>query len=344
MLDAFPARRGHLHHDHLGYRQSVFRQQLPERLEPLLDALGVIQPVDAEDHRLGVAEFGPDLFGPGADQRAGRERLDLGDVDRDRERGGVHDPAVLVHSGAARPQAQQVPGQPEEVLRGQRALEADQVGAEQPAQDLRPARQLHEQFDRRERDVQEEADAQVRADRAEHRRHQLQLVVLHPDGGLLAGLLGGRLGEPLVDPPVRLPPAALVDRRLDRVVVQRPQAGVGEALVVPLHVVRGQRDRVQRHPVQLERLGRRLAGFRRATGPADPGAVLRGEYRVQRGHQTARTASPGAPLTDGHLVDGQPVRDHDEGTAGHRISLLDPPERLTLRRFPATGSPALARR
>jgi hypothetical protein len=54
-----------------------------------------------------------------------------------------------------------VSGEPDEVLRGQPLLEADQVGAEQAAQDLRTQRHLHEQLDRRERDVQEEADLEV---------------------------------------------------------------------------------------------------------------------------------------------------------------------------------------
>ena len=78
-------------------------------------------------------------------------------------------------------QPEQVPGEPDEVLRRELLLEADQVGAEQAAQDLRPQRHLHEQLDRRERNVQEEADPQVRAQRPQHRRHQLELVVLHPD-------------------------------------------------------------------------------------------------------------------------------------------------------------------
>ena len=113
---------------------------------------------------------------------------------------GAHLAAVDLDDVAARPQAQQVAGQPQEVLRAQRALEADQVRAEQPAEDLDAARQLHEQLDRRERDVQEEADPQVRTLCAQHRRHELQLVVLHPHGGAAVGDRGGRVGEPLVDP------------------------------------------------------------------------------------------------------------------------------------------------
>ena len=59
--------------------------------------------------------------------------------------------------------------QPDEVLGAAGHLEADQVGAEQPFEDLAPPRQLLEQLGRRERDVQEEADAQVGAQLAQHR-------------------------------------------------------------------------------------------------------------------------------------------------------------------------------
>ena len=41
---------------------------------------------------------------------------------------------------------------------------------------------LHEQFDRRERDVQEETDGEVRSQGSQHLRDQLQLVVLDPYG------------------------------------------------------------------------------------------------------------------------------------------------------------------
>ena len=110
-------------------------------------------------------------------------------------------------------------------------LEADDVRAEQALEDLAAPRQLLEQLGRRERDVQEEADAQVGPQLAEHLRDQLQLVVLHPDRGALGGHLGGLGGEPLVDPDVGVPPLAVEGRLGDHVVVERPERAVGEALV-----------------------------------------------------------------------------------------------------------------
>ena len=51
--------------------------------------------------------------------------------------------------------------QPDEVLGAAGQLEADQVGPEQALEDLPAPGQLLEQLGRRERDVQEEADAEV---------------------------------------------------------------------------------------------------------------------------------------------------------------------------------------
>ncbi len=87
-------------------------------------------------------------------------------------------------------------------------VEADQIGAEQALDDLGAPRHLHEQLDRRERDVQEEPDGQVGAQHAQHLRHQLQLVVLDPHGGPGRGRPRGGLGEPPVHLDVAVPPLA----------------------------------------------------------------------------------------------------------------------------------------
>ena len=96
--------------------------------------------------------------------------------------------------------------------------------------------------------------------------HQLQLVVVHPDDRVLGGHGCGPLGEPLVDLHVGVPPGPVVLRLLDDVVVQRPQRGVGHALVVAVDLVLGQRHRDQRHAAGLEGL-RGLAGRARPARP-----------------------------------------------------------------------------
>ena len=69
--------------------------------------------------------------------------------------------AVVLDGSAGGGGAGQRLGQPDEVAGTAGQLETDQVGAQQPVDDLGAPRQPHEQFDRRERDVQEEADPDI---------------------------------------------------------------------------------------------------------------------------------------------------------------------------------------
>ncbi len=141
------------------------------------------------------------------------------------------EPRPHPHRGARGVRAREPARQDEEVLRASGQVKTDQVGAEQAVDDLRPPRHLHEQLDRGgKRDVQEEPDGQVGgAQHAQHLGHQLQLVVLHPDGGAFGGGARGRVGETPVDLDVAVPPLPVVDRFDDHVVVERPQRGVREA-------------------------------------------------------------------------------------------------------------------
>ena len=139
--------------------------------------------------------------------------------------------------------ADPLPHQPDEVGSGLGELEADQVGAEQSFEDLPPPGQLLEELGRRERDVEVEADPEVRPEVAEHLGDQLELVVVHPHGALLGGELGGLLGEAPVDLDVLVPPLAVELRLGDDVVVERPQGRVGEPLVVALDLVLAHRHR-----------------------------------------------------------------------------------------------------
>ena len=77
----------------------------------------------------------------------------------------------------------------QEVLRRDGTLEAHEIGAEHALDELLAPRQLHEQLLRRQRDVQEEADAQIGPQRAQQGRHEVQLVVVHPHRRALRGHL-----------------------------------------------------------------------------------------------------------------------------------------------------------
>ena len=147
-----------------------------------------------------------------------------------------------VDGGALRRVAEQPAHGAGEVARVGRALEADDVGAEEALDDLGAPRQLREDAVCRERNVVEETDREVGSELAQHLGHELQLVVLHPDRAVGRGHRGGALREALVDPHVGLPPLAVVRGRRDHVVVERPEGVVRESLVVVLDVVGAERD------------------------------------------------------------------------------------------------------
>jgi hypothetical protein len=159
------------------------------------------------------------------------------------------------------------------------------------------------------RDVQEEADAQVRSQFAQHRRHELELVVLDPDGRARRGDVGAGLREPAVHLDVAVPPGPVEHRALDDVVVERPERRVGETFVVVADFVGAQRNRVQHEPVVVELLHVDVGDAR----PADPGALSRAQERLQGGDEPARAGRPAAfAVRRAFEVHRKPVRHHDE--------------------------------
>src|ERR1700760_2595483 len=78
LLDPFATWRRHLDHDHLGYGEPAFGQKFTESLDPALDPLRVIKPIDAEDDGLRLPQLCSDFGRALTDRRAGREFLDLG--------------------------------------------------------------------------------------------------------------------------------------------------------------------------------------------------------------------------------------------------------------------------
>jgi hypothetical protein len=123
------------------------------------------------------------------------------------------------HRGAAGHRAGRAAAGAQEVRGVVPPLEAEQVRAEQALDDLPPPWQLGEDLVARERGVREEADAQVAAPLPYHPRHQLKLVVVHPDRRARPGLVGRGAREAPVDSLVALPPAALEGGPGDHVVI-----------------------------------------------------------------------------------------------------------------------------
>ena len=251
-----------------------------------------------------------DLRGPLAHGVGLRERLEALVVDGDRERCRA-DRAVVgqVDEVAMGLVADALPDQPDEVGRAARQLEADQVGSEQALEELAAPRQLLEQLGRREGDVEVEPDPEVGPELAQELGHELELVVVHPDGRVLGGPRRGALGEALVDAHVGVPPLAVELRLGDQVVVERPEGGVAEPLVEAGDLLLRERDRVEGHAVVLEGLQVRLGAAR----PAHPDAAVGPHDRLDRGDQTAgRTAPAGAAVGVRDAVHRQSVRHDDE--------------------------------
>ena len=164
--------------------------------------------------------------------------------------------------------------------------------------------------------MQEEADAQVRAHRAQQRGDQLELVVVDPDRRPRRGRRRGRLRVPLIDPPVRLELGAVVHRRGDRVVVQRPDRAVGEPLVEHLDVSGVSGTSESASPA--------ISGGSPGSGPS-PGtsdslpdqpihvAVAAAQGRLECADEPARRPDPPGPARRVvQPLDGQPVRDDDQ--------------------------------
>ena len=100
LVDSLAGRCGHLHqHVALGIEPAAVEQRT-ERAEAVADALGVVEAVDAEQDHLRVAQAGADRARSPARRAPGGERLELLDVDRDRERADARDVVVATHVGA----------------------------------------------------------------------------------------------------------------------------------------------------------------------------------------------------------------------------------------------------
>jgi hypothetical protein len=275
--------------------------------------LGEVEPVHAQQHQARLAQRLADLPGPlpylvpPSDLAQGRR------VDRDRERGRPDLPRpARVGDPHGRPSGGQADGPAAgaaEVGGVGPALEAQQVGAEQPLHHRPAPRKLGEDLVAGERDVVEEADPDVVALLAQHPRDQLELVVVHPDGRPRCRLFRRGAGEAAVDRHVRLPPPAVELRRRDDVVVERPQRRVAEALVEVPDLRLGDADGEQLETVRLELPG----GRSRVAGPADPDAPGFAHHRLQGSDQAARARLPFRPAVRAlDPVYRQPAGHHHE--------------------------------
>lgn len=173
--------------------------------------------VDAQQDFRRVAEFLADGLGAGTDCLASGLLIQCSGRDRDRERSHPHGAESDLHhtelgTHTDRPSGRLVSGEAsgevEEVCGTAGEVEADQIGAEKTFDDLGTPRHLHEQLDRRERDVEEEPDGEIGPQHAEHLRDQLELVVLDPHRRAVRGGLRRCFGESPIHLDVGVPPLA----------------------------------------------------------------------------------------------------------------------------------------
>ena len=153
----------------------------------------------------------------------------------------------------------------------------------------------------------------------QHLRHQLELVVLHPDHRARAGDLGGPVGEALVDRHVGVPPLAVELRWGDHVVVDRPQRArwrSPRSTARPRWPTAAPGSAAAR---RCERLQLLVGGSR----PAHPGALVGAHHRLERRDQPAGGGPP-VHAAVGVLdpVDRQPVGHDHEGRLARRWVLL----------------------
>jgi hypothetical protein len=179
LLDLSAAWGGNLNKDGFGRMKLAFLEKFAIGTQPVKDPLGVIQPVDPEKKALRVSNFLPDLACALDDVGPLCERRELLGVYRYWERGGARGADAYLAAGfdldkrALGVVVRQAPACPQEVVGTVSGLEPDQVGAKQALYDFLAPRQLREQLVRRERDVVEKADPQVRPKLTQHRRAEL---------------------------------------------------------------------------------------------------------------------------------------------------------------------------
>ena len=264
-------------------------EQRTERLQPKVDALGVVEPIQPEDDMFRIAQLGPDLGGTLAHCRGLRHLLELRSVDGDRGRLEMHRPAAPPQvTSPDRLCAGDAPRRPSEVGGALSGLERDHVGAQKALDDLPSPRQTREDLDRRERDVKVEPNRCRRHHRSQHLGYELQLVVLDPGDVAGPNDLSRRFGISTIHCNVRAPRVSVVLGRHDGVVVERPQGAVAEPVVEAIDFFFAQRHGSLVDAVVLERWRIEVGN----AGPADPCAVRVLQHRPQRTYQSARADRP----------------------------------------------------
>ena len=241
------------------------RQQLAERAQALRDALGVVETVHGEEDALAREAL--------AQRGEGRPRLRVvveqrGELlrrDADGQRVDARRVALGDHAVHLAGQADQAQEAGPEVLEVGVGLEGHEVRAQEAAQHLVAPGQDAQQLRGREGDVQEEPDARLGGDVAEHARQQHQVVVVDPHRVPGLQVLEDRVAEAPVRGHVGRPQLGVVVEARREGMEERPEGLVRVALVEA--------------PGQRRRAGpprRSRRSFQRSTCSSQPGSLARG--------------------------------------------------------------------
>jgi hypothetical protein len=172
----------------------------------------------------------------------------------------------------------------------------------------------HQELRRGPWDVEEKADAVPAGATPQCVAQRDQVIVVNPDEIVPTDQRGEAVGKSFVDPLVPDRGRALVFGQVEPVVKQRPERGIGVAVVVFGDILRGQVDGRHGHAIVVgeRRFGRRFGRF--VARPAEPQAARLPQCGVERPGQAA--------LRSGRTPsgrDGDPVRYDDKAAHGRTI-------------------------
>ena len=202
----------------------------------------------------------------------------------------------------------------EEIVAVELRVETDHRTAQQAGDDFLLPRADAEDFRVRPRNMPERDDGGVRQFIAQHARQQREVVVLDENDRIGAlGLAGDGLSVTRIDALIFVPIAFAEVRPHEGHVTERPQAFIGEAVIIAILLLLAQPDAAQhiaricrRHADAIEAIDGLLVGAAAAMG--DPGAAAGAHDRLDRRDKAARrrctAISPALAIMDIRLAVG----------------------------------------
>ena len=255
---------------HLSPPIGIHGEKTLERIHALSEALGVIEPVDSDDHGAAGEAVHHIAHKRRAHGTAGKP-AELVGLDADWKDSDSHGPLGAPESIAtALLQAALVFQITREIGGVVLSLEAHEIVSAQLRDQPFVIGQRREYLRRREWDVEEKPDRIAMAAIAQHLRQRDEMVIVHPDHVVGSQPIVDLGGKERVHSPVAAEVAAREFRKVETVMQDGPQDPIGEAVVVFLIV----RRREIRHDIRkaafLDGAGSDVLVRRYRPAPAEP--------------------------------------------------------------------------